>query len=232
MPETGNIIIMAGVWPWLAIILAAALLPCTDSVPADILRTRNEASAGVWRPPVSFPGYLFPEQIDDAGGKGMLKGRHKSAVCFSGGGLRSFIASLGYLAALDDLGVLAEVGYSTGVSGGSWATLLYTYYKRGEEGMAGSDAELLGEIPFPEDITMDWLQRIPPKCARRSAATGLFKEIVAQVSMPTVFGRGVMPWTAEEREFVCVLFMLVHMSVVLDACFHCSGLKPPLDPCR
>jgi hypothetical protein len=298
----------------LASLLVLSLLPIAGSIPIGKGKPRAVGSAEAWRPPASFPGLVFPEQMDnDAGGRGMLAGRYKSAVCFSGGGLRSFIASIGYLAALEDLGLMDEIGYTTGVSGGSWATVLYSYYKRcvvgrlrchhkrsisvflsiysptylstfsslslslslhlptccnlhlsmpcscsrssssppqypsftrkfsncktfrpasltlptppratfsrrlflntcstciqlstvaflnadprpplndgvsahhvprGSDGIAKTDSELLGEVPLPENITMAWLKRIPPRCARRSAATGLLKEILAQV---------------------------------------------------
>lgn len=112
-------------------LLVLCLLHSTGSIPFGKEKPRSVGSAEAWRPPASFPGFVFPEQMgDDAGGRRMLEGRYKSAVCFSGGGLRSFIASIGYLAALEDLGLMDEIGYTTGVSGGSWATVLYSYYKR------------------------------------------------------------------------------------------------------
>jgi hypothetical protein len=115
----------------LASLLVLSLLHLAGSIPIGKEKPLAVGSAEAWRPPASFPGFVFPEQMDsDAGGRGMLAGRYKSAVCFSGGGLRSFIASIGYLAALEDLGLMDEIGYTTGVSGGSWATVLYSYYKR------------------------------------------------------------------------------------------------------
>jgi hypothetical protein len=66
------------------------------------------------------------------------------------------------------------------------------HVSRGSDGIAKTDSELLGEVPLPENITMAWLKRIPPKCARRSAATGLLREILAQVlfspSLIALFG--------------------------------------------
>jgi len=39
-----------------------------------------------WSPKAKFPGYVYPEMADEAY---VMAGRAESAVCFSGGGLRS-----------------------------------------------------------------------------------------------------------------------------------------------
>lgn len=53
--------------------------------------------------------------------------RPNTAIAFTGGGSRSFLASIGYLAGLTELGLIPNIRYISGISGGSWATLTYTY---------------------------------------------------------------------------------------------------------
>lgn len=48
-------------------------------------------------------------------------------ICFSGGGTRSCAATIGYLRGLRRLGLLSNIDYITGVSGGSWAVALYKF---------------------------------------------------------------------------------------------------------
>ena len=59
---------------------------------------------------------LWPEQelLPD-----FIKQRANAGAAFSGGGTRSYLATLGYLRALLDLGVLQDLRYVSSVSGGS-----------------------------------------------------------------------------------------------------------------
>ena len=50
-----------------------------------------------------------------------------TGICFSGGGTRSCAASFGYLRGLRRLGILSSIDYITGVSGGSWAVVIYKF---------------------------------------------------------------------------------------------------------
>ena len=62
---------------------------------------------------------------------------------------------MGYLRALTDLGLMNYVRYVGGISGGSWASGMYTYAQLGAPGVAATDEELLGKIVMPEDISLD-----------------------------------------------------------------------------
>ncbi|KAK3281430.1 hypothetical protein CYMTET_10780 [Cymbomonas tetramitiformis] len=95
-------------------------------------------------------------------------------LAFSGGGSRSFIASLGYLRGLVDLGLLNKARYITGVSGGSWAVSTLAYYKRGGTGQAKNDAELLGDVVAPESITWQGLSEMPTTCARKVVQKSIY----------------------------------------------------------
>ncbi|HEX9982079.1 MAG TPA: hypothetical protein VGF69_02340 [Thermoanaerobaculia bacterium] len=90
--------------------------------------------------------YTWPEQ--QAGVKPNI------GVCFSGGGTRAMCAAMGQLRALIDIGFMQHVDYISCVSGGSWASTAFAYYKSG----ATNDAELLGTPVDPQNITMPMLE--------------------------------------------------------------------------
>lgn len=93
--------------------------------------------------------YVWPEQL--AGVKPDI------AVCLSGGGTRAMSAAMGQLRALIDIGFMKHVDYLSSVSGGSWAAGAFAYYNTG----AQSDAEFLGAITDPKDITRTGLDVLP-----------------------------------------------------------------------
>ena len=90
-------------------------------------------------------------------------------IAFSGGGARAMVAAAGQLAALHELGLLREVRYITGISGGSWATAAYSFAQLGQNGTASDDDELLGSITAPEDICNVSLSRVNPRSLRHLA---------------------------------------------------------------
>lgn len=100
----------------------------------------------------TFPEKELPE----------VQSRPNVGVTFSGGGVRSYTASIGFLGAFHELGYLDNVRYIAGSSGGSWATAVYSYYQLYEV----TDSVMLGPIVFPEDITYDGLQEVQPNCVR------------------------------------------------------------------
>ena len=128
-----------------------------------------------WAPAAAFPGFSFPEAA-------AMAGRRPTAVCFSGGGYRSFIASVSYLRALEALGLMPRVRHLTGVSGGSWAVAAYTYYARGQEGVAADDAQLLGELIEPEDLTLQRVDApIDPRELLHATTLSLTRQVCALV---------------------------------------------------
>lgn len=68
-----------------------------------------------------------PELADHELAVPWLRDRPSFGIAFSGGGTRSAAASLGELRALHDLGWLRRARYISANSGGSWATVPYTY---------------------------------------------------------------------------------------------------------
>lgn len=95
--------------------------------------------------------YLFAEQK-------LPQPPRPTAVCFSGGGTRAMSAAFGQLRGLTALGLMDHIGYISSVSGGSWASTIYTYYRSG----ATSDADLLGPVTPPANITYTNLDQLPP----------------------------------------------------------------------
>src|SRR5687767_4767891 len=93
--------------------------------------------------------YTWPEQL--AGVKPNV------GICFSGGGTRALSATMGQLRGLLSFGGLNNVDYISCVSGGSWASTAFAYYKAG----AASDEEFLGPITEPASITLDGLSNLP-----------------------------------------------------------------------
>lgn len=84
-------------------------------------------------------------------------------ICFSGGGSRSYEASLGYLRALHDAGILAKVQYISSVSGGSWANAVFSYHDRDKLGID----ELLGDYAQPQDLHLTMLAKMRPRKSAR-----------------------------------------------------------------
>ena len=100
----------------------------------------------------------FPEETYED-----IMARPNVGLSFSGGGDRAFISSIGVLGALHELGLIDKMRYIVGVSGGSWATAVYTYYQKHNV----SDATMLGEIVFPQDIIYSELNVIDDDCVRK-----------------------------------------------------------------
>ena len=76
----------------------------------------------------------------------------QTAVCFSGGGTRSMVATVGQLRGLGALGLLDRVGYLSCVSGSAWAVVPYLY--------AADGSARLGAVTDPERLTCHGLERL------------------------------------------------------------------------
>ena len=98
------------------------------------------------------PAGPFPEQTNPrySASSGLW------AACFSGGGPRSFAASLGQMRGLNAVGVLPFFGAISCVSGGSWFGVPFSFAPD-----SFSVTELLGDVTAPGDITVAGLQSIP-----------------------------------------------------------------------
>ena len=129
----------------------------------------------------------YPEQDDPA-----LRAKPPTAVAFSGGGTRSYLCSLGYLRGLHDLGLMQNVRYMSGVSGGTWATVAYVYFQKSHPGGPATDAELLGDILAPQDSSLANLAEMPADSGP-SPPTGLLSGDglpPSPAALPPTEGRG------------------------------------------
>lgn len=86
---------------------------------------------------------------------------HSDRYVYIGGGSRSYLCSMGYLAGLNELGLIPGVRYITGISGGSWATIVFSFKQVGVD-----DVTFLGPIVYPADLTRDGVGQMNEKCAR------------------------------------------------------------------
>lgn len=125
--------------------------------------TEHTYNAKLWitstkkSPVISFPELCgentFIKKIPDI---------NKVSISISGGGSRSFIATMGYFRALNRMGYKNKEQYVSSVSGGSWFYGLYSFSQRNN---SYNDAILLGnscgisysDIPDPKNITMQEL---------------------------------------------------------------------------
>lgn len=119
-------------------------------------KNNDELNTKVWIS--SGTDFKFPEKV-----------KQNTGVCFPGGGTRALTAAMGQLRGLTKLKLIKNVGYISCVSGGSWASTAYTYYRT----EAADDAEFLGPITEPKDITMDGLGVISKSCLGYTATTSL-----------------------------------------------------------
>lgn len=85
---------------------------------------------------------LFPERS-----RARLNQGGQTGICLSGGGNRAAAAGLGQLRALHALGLIEDIGYLSCVSGGSWLSAVFTFYRDG----AADDAQLLGPLLSAEE---------------------------------------------------------------------------------
>lgn len=81
---------------------------------------------------------------------------HPLAVCFSGGGPRSFAASVGQMRALRSTPLYDLIGAISVVSGGSWFGSLFTFANP-----AIPDDQLLGPLVQPGDLTLASIAAVP-----------------------------------------------------------------------
>jgi hypothetical protein len=98
--------------------------------------------------------FTFPE-IDDPKYKvAELESRPNVGLAFSGGGTRSASCVLGQLRGLKELNLLRNVRYLSCVSGGSWASVPFTYLNDN-----WTDEMFLGQVIPPRDLTVEALKK-------------------------------------------------------------------------
>jgi predicted acylesterase/phospholipase RssA len=130
------------------LVLLVVLALFSSVYASEILRVEAYQTLTDFTLETDFPEYEY------------VRGKPSTAIAFSGGGARSYLASIGYLAGLTKLDLMRNVRYIGGVSGGAWATVVYSYV----QGI--KDNVFLGNVVFPEHLTDANLKSMHPKCAR------------------------------------------------------------------
>ncbi len=111
--------------------------------------------------------YSFPEDSYE-----YVASRPNVGVTFSGGGDRSFSATIGALGAFHELGYIENIKYMAGSSGGSWGVAVYSYYQHSFV----NDSVMLGPIVFPADIVYDDLMNVDYYCVRKYPNSSYFDD--------------------------------------------------------
>lgn len=106
-------------------------------------------------------------QASDFPEASLLKNKPNTAIAFTGGGSRAYVASMGILTALYELDLIKNIRYVAGISGGAWATTTFSYAQN------VTDDVLLGSTLPPEQFSMDKLNEINPNSARALAVKNL-----------------------------------------------------------
>ena len=100
---------------------------------------------------------------------GMRNPPRRAAICFSGGGSRAYVAALGQMRALQELGLLGSFGHISAVSGGAWA---------GASMLAAPDR--LAPLSPPEELDWAALSELPAGALHGSVArSSLTRRLVA-----------------------------------------------------
>ncbi|MEM6685670.1 MAG: hypothetical protein AAF617_07775 [Bacteroidota bacterium] len=119
----------------------------------------------------------------------------KTGVCFSGGGTRAMNCAIGQMKGLDELGLWDDIGYISAVSGGSWASTIFTYYQEG----AASDKQLLGTIMAPDKITLDNLNQMPKGFMGEVITKSLFDDLFKRLGLDLI-SHGIL----QEMDFIWI----------------------------
>ncbi len=94
-------------------------------------------------------------------------------IAFSGGGTRSASLTVGYLRALDEIGVLSKVKYISCVSGGGWAAVPFTYLDE-----TINDSQFYGQYKEPQDLDVEFLREEEEYSLNKACANAEIFELI------------------------------------------------------
>lgn len=126
--------------------LSTGLLLAVISValPACRFFPQERMSGDAWTE--SRSGGPYPEKSIPA-----LMRKDDFGVCFSGGGNRSAVATLGQLRGLSETGMLDRVKYISSVSGGTWGAAPWVFLP---DASPAGDRRFLGKYVAPENLSL------------------------------------------------------------------------------
>lgn len=94
----------------------------------------------------------------------------QTAVCFSGGGTRSMVATIGQLRGLATVGALDRFGYVSCVSGSAWAVVPFLF--------AADGSTRLGTVTPPHQLSLERLEQISPDSLLASVTESFLDPLV------------------------------------------------------
>jgi hypothetical protein len=98
-------------------------------------------------------------------------------IALSGGGARSLSCSSGVLRGLKSVGILNTASHITGVSGGGWATSIYSF----AQGFTQEEVLLQARAgASPADLTAEFLAAPPPPSSMLHTATNASLETICK----------------------------------------------------
>lgn len=109
--------------------LAATLALLLCAAVTDVLRADDDPTLTLRYWPATEAAAAYPEQGDTR--FSYLWQRRNFGIAFSGGGIRSAAAVWGQLRGLEHLGWIDHARYLSGVSGGAWTLVPYSFLDRG-----------------------------------------------------------------------------------------------------
>jgi len=92
---------------------------------------------------------IYPNSSANPTTKNADKSRPNVAVCFSGGGSRALTCAWGQMIGLINTQVMDKIRYTSSVSGGTWASAIYTFLPD-----TITDADLLGGYIPPQNLSL------------------------------------------------------------------------------
>lgn len=120
-------------------------LACAAASGCRLLPTERMTGLAWQTPPVRAQASRnYPEMQSAA-----LRGKDDFGICFSGGGNRSAVATLGQLRALHATGLLQCARYISAVSGGSWGSAPWVFL---QDRSPGADERFLGKLVMPAEL--------------------------------------------------------------------------------
>ena len=133
-------------------------------------------------------GFGFPEVSDPFLAVKHIAKRPQTGIAFSGGGTRSASMTLGYLRGLHIAGLMDKARYISCVSGGSWASVPYTFLPENQ-----ADAVFLGPAVEPEGLLGSVLDQVPDgSFAKAVSRSGILDDVLQHVfAKDEVYARAV-----------------------------------------
>ncbi|MEO0469209.1 MAG: hypothetical protein AAF206_06290 [Bacteroidota bacterium] len=121
----------------------------------------------------TFQARIWPSQGQDFNFAEKTLNLPQTGICMSGGGSRAMVCAIGQLKGLMQLGLFDEIGYLSCVSGGSWASVPFTYVQSDQ----AVDERLLGTIVPPGELTLDGMSSLEADFLAAAASTDLLVKL-------------------------------------------------------